>query len=62
MIKIGEMNSFIVVRKSDLGYMLSNKDEQLLLHFKQTNGEELEINSMVECFVQFDSKGRVSAT
>ena len=62
MIKIGEMNSFIVVRKSDLGYMLSNKDEQLLLHFKQTNGEELEINSMIECFVQFDSKGRVSAT
>ena len=62
MIKIGEINSFIVLRKSDLGYMLSNKDEQLLLHFKQTNGEELEINSMIECFVQFDSKGRVSAT
>ena len=62
MIKIGEKNSFIVVRKSDLGYMLSNKDELLLLHFKQTNGEELEINSIVECFVQYDSKGRVSAT
>ena len=62
MIKIGEINSFIVMRKSDLGYMLSNKDEQLLLHFNQTNGEELEIGSMVECFVQFDSKGRLSAT
>ena len=62
MIKIGEINSFIVVRKSDLGYMLSNKDEQVLLHFNQTNGEELEINSIVECFVQFDSRGRLSAT
>ena len=62
MIKIGEINSFIVVRKSDLGYMLSNKDEQILLHFNQTNGEELEINSIVECFVQFDSRGRLSAT
>lgn len=62
MIRIGEKNSFIVVRKSDLGYMLSNKDEQLLLHFNQTNGQELEINSMIECFVQYDSKGRVSAT
>ena len=62
MIKIGEMNTFIVVRKSDLGYMLSNKDEQVLLHFNQTNGEELEEGSMVECFVQFDSKGRISAT
>ena len=62
MIKIGEINSFIVMRKSDLGYMLSNKDEQLLLHFNQTNGKELEVNSMVECFVQYDSKGRLSAT
>lgn len=62
MIRIGEKNTFIVVRKSDLGYMLSNKDEQLLLHFNQTNGQELEINSMIECFVQYDSKGRISAT
>ena len=42
--------------------MLSNKDEQLLLHFNQTNGEELEEGEMVECFVQYDSKGRLSAT
>ena len=62
MIRIGEKNSFIVVRKSDLGYMLSNKDEQLLMHFNQANGQELEINSMIECFVQYDSKGRISAT
>ena len=62
MIRIGEKNSFIVVRKSDLGYMLSNKDELLLLHFNQTNGQELEIDSMIECFVQYDSKGRISAT
>ena len=62
MIKIGEINSFIVLRKSDLGYMLSNKEEQILLHFNQTNGEELEEGSMVECFVQYDSKGRLSAT
>lgn len=62
MIKIGEINSFIVLRKSDLGYMLSNKDDQLLLHFNQTNGEELEEGEMVECFVQYDSKGRLSAT
>lgn len=62
MIRIGEKNSFIVVRKSDLGYMLSNKDEQLLMHFNQTNGQELETNSMIECFVQYDSKGRISAT
>ena len=62
MIKIGEINSFIVLRKSDLGYMLSNKDDQLLLHFNQANGAELEEGEMVECFVQFDSKGRLSAT
>ena len=49
MIKIGEINSFIVLRKSDLGYMLSNKDEQLLLHFNQTNGEELELPTVGVC-------------
>ena len=62
MIKIGEINSFIVLRKSDLGYMLSNKDEQVLLHFNQTNGVELEEGEMVLCFIQYDSKGRLSAT
>ena len=62
MIRIGEMNAFIVMRKSDLGYMLVNKEEQVLLHFKQALDQELEINSMVECFVQYDSKGRISAT
>ena len=62
MIKIGEKNAFIVMRKSDLGYMLVNKNEQVLLHFKQALEQELEINSTVECFVQYDSKGRISAT
>ena len=62
MIRIGEMNAFIVMRKSDLGFMLVNKEEQVLLHFKQALDQELEINSMVECFVQYDSKGRISAT
>ena len=62
MIRIGEMNACIVMRKSDLGYMLVNKEEQVLLHFKQALDQELEINSMVECFVQYDSKGRISAT
>lgn len=62
MIRIGEMNQFIVLRKSDLGYMLTNKEDQILLHFNQTNNRELELNSMIECFVQYDSKGRISAT
>ena len=62
MIKIGDKNSFLVMRKSDLGYMLVNKGEQVLLHFNQAMGKDFKENDIVDCFVQYDSKGRVSAT
>jgi len=62
MIQVGQMNSFIVVRKTDIGYMLMNKEEEILLHEKQCLGKELEVNTTIECFVQYDSKGRLTAT
>lgn len=64
MFKIGEINQFVVIRKTDLGYMLKNKnvEEEILLHFNQTMGRELSDGSIIECFVQYDSRGRISAT
>lgn len=61
MIKVGEINELSVLRKSDLGYMLSDGHDEILLHFKESNGE-LNIGDKVNVFVYFDSKNRPTAT
>lgn len=61
MIQIGEMNQLKVLRKSDLGYMLSDGKEDILLHFKEAT-KELEDNEEVMVFVYTDSKNRKTAT
>ncbi len=55
-----------VVRKTDLGYMLSDSKDEVLLHFgdvkKAADGSDLEINSIVKAFIYYDKKGRLAAT
>ena len=46
MIEAGKINKLKVLRKSDLGYMLTSGDEEVLMHFKQSlrelnNNEEV---------------------
>lgn len=62
MLKIGEYNDFIVVRKSDLGFILKKEDEEVLLHFKQALNQELEVGDMVSAFLIKDSQNRLCAT
>jgi len=62
MITVGNYNEFIVDRKTDIGYMLKNKDEEILLHEKQMAGKTLEVGDKVFAFVMYDSKGRQTAT
>jgi len=61
MIKAGEMNELSVLRKSDLGYMLTDGNDEVLLHFKESD-KELNIGDKVEVFIYFDSKNRPTAT
>lgn len=58
---IGEVNNLVVVRESDLGYMLSDGKEEILLHYKQSN-RELTPGETVEAFLYLDSKKRITAT
>ncbi len=51
----------IVVRKSDLGYMLSDGNEEVLLHFSQSEKEH-NINDKVNVFIYADKKERPTAT
>lgn len=61
MIKIGERNQLKVIRKSDLGYMLTDGVEEILLHYREAN-QELEINQMVDVYIYTDKENRKTAT
>ena len=61
MISLGKYNKLKVVRKSDLGYMLSDGAEEVLMHFRQANGE-LEIGKEVTVFIYSDKEKRLCAT
>jgi len=61
LIKIGEFQKLRVVRLSDLGYMLSDDNEDVLLHFRQAT-KEYKPNDMVNVFIYTDKAGRKTAT
>lgn len=61
MINLGRYNKLKVVRKSDLGYMLSDGTDEVLMHFRQANGE-LEIGKEVNVFIYTDKEKRLCAT
>lgn len=61
MIQLGEYNTLRVVRKSDLGYMLSDGKNEILMHFKQAS-EELKDNEEVSVFVYSDKEKRLTAS
>ncbi len=61
MINVGEINRLKVVRKSDLGYMITDGSTDILLHFREAN-RELEDEEEVDVFVYYDKKGRITAS
>lgn len=61
MIKIGEINHLTVLRKSDLGYMLTDGNEEILLHFREATSE-LEANQIVDVYVYTDKENRKTGT
>lgn len=61
MINVGKYNKLKVLRKSDLGYMLGDGQDEVLMHFKQAT-EELEIGSTLTVFVYSDKEKRPCAT
>ena len=61
MIKLGEYNKLKVIRKSDLGYMLSDGSEEVLLHFSQSVCEHKD-DEELNVFIYADKKERLTAT
>lgn len=61
-IKIGEINTLTVKRKTDIGYTLANEEgNEVFLHFNQANGE-LEIGSIIDVYILLDNKKRITAS
>lgn len=61
MIELGKYNTLKVRRKSDLGYMLTDDKQDILLHFKEAS-KELEDGEEVTVYVYTDKQNRVTAT
>lgn len=58
---IGKIKKLTVVRTSPFGYFLSDGQEDVLLHLKETDQELAEGND-VDVFLYTDSQGRIAAT
>ncbi|CCV64000.1 Predicted nucleic acid binding protein, YitL type [Alteracholeplasma palmae J233] len=62
-LKVGEINDLIVVRKSDIAFVLKSEEgEEVFLHFNESNNEILEPETKISAFLYLDHKGRVAAT
>ena len=58
---IGEKNKLKMLRKSDLGFMLSDGKDTVLLHYKEAS-RELKVDEYVDVFIYLDKEGRTCAT
>ena len=61
MITIGEYQTLTIARVSDLGYMLTDNKDEVLLHFKQAKNTYKEGDS-VKVFIYADKAKRLTAT
>ena len=61
MIEIGKNNNLKVIRKTNLGYMLSDGKSEILMHYKQSS-KELEVNEEVSVYVYTDKENRPTGT
>lgn len=59
---IGNINRLKVNRKTDIGYMLSDGQSEVFLHFNESKFQDLKDNDTVDAFLYYDAKGRLSAT
>ena len=61
MIKLGEFVTLKMKRKSDLGFMLTDGENEVLLHYSQSLKEH-NINDEVKVFIYADKERRLTAT
>lgn len=60
-LKPGEINNLEVDRITDIAYMLTNGEESVFLHFRESF-KQLEVGESVDVFLYYDNKKRLTAT
>lgn len=60
--KPGKINILTVLRKTDLGYMLTDGKTEVFLHYNETNFKDLKPEDKVNAFLYYDFKNRLAAT
>lgn len=60
--KVGLHTKLEVVRKTDIGYILTDGNDEVFLHFNDCNDRKLVDGEDVEVFIYLDKKSRKTAT
>lgn len=60
-LEMGKYNILEVVRESDIAFILTDGNEEIFLHKRQTHGT-LEAGQKVEVFLYYDNQKRITAT
>ena len=61
MLEGGKFYKFTITRKTDLGYMLNDGTEEVLMFYKEAT-REFEVGESVSAFLYYDKKQRLCAT
>ena len=59
---LGQINKFIVKRKTDLGYIIENDKVEYFMHNNDCDNCVYQIGDQVEAFIYRDKKNRLAAT
>jgi len=60
-VNVGHMNKLVVLRVTDIAYILTEGEEEIFLHKKQAT-RELEVGEEIDVFLYYDNQRRVTAT
>jgi predicted RNA-binding protein (virulence factor B family) len=58
----GNVYQLTVLRKTDIGYILKDENEEFFLHNNESFNKELGVNEIVDAFLYYDNQGRIAAT
>lgn len=58
----GNVYNLKILRKTDIGYMLTNGTDEVFLHFNDSLEKNLSVDDSVDAFLYYDQKGRITAT
>lgn len=59
---LGIINTYKVLRETDIGYIIYNEYDEYFLHYNECNKRKLSVGEEVEAFVYLDKKNRLAAT